>query len=84
MIFQHLVGRGETEIQNSHQKMDEKATIEHTRIGVNAKGMAQVGQSTFFRAAPPGVSSVVKSKKGESFAREGAKGFKKTFIVAHT
>ena len=81
MIRKQLDGRNKTELQDCHQKMDKEATVENSRIGVNAKRLANVGQGTFLRATAPGIGPVVVGKKGESFIFERTIGFENTFIV---
>ena len=61
--------------------MNEKTTIKNTRIGIYAKGVANVGKNPDFWATAPGVSPVVERKKGKSFTRKRTKGLKKPSIV---
>ena len=67
MVVKQLVGRGETKLQDGYQKMNEEATIKNTGFGINAKGLANVSQSTFLVAATPGIGPMVTGKKGKSF-----------------
>ena len=79
--MKQFFSRYETEVQKSHQKMSEQTTIENTRFVVNAQGLAQKMQSTFFGRPAPGVNSVVRGKKGKGFSQNQTKGFEKTFVV---